>query len=573
MKTKSVREMSALERKQHSLQAKTFRGMLMNCIFLGLGLLITGLGLYSYSLTKQYISHAFNMTRVAAQSANRGTDTALLASSIMGKYRSLTDEQRELIGTDEYRAFYEDEQSSEMYDILMHMLPQYCRSEEIADLYIGMYDEGTRSLVYIADPDTVDRRYPGDWEPIADKELNTFLNWDGKGMLYDIDNTEAYGWMCTVGYPVHDPDGNVAYFVLADLTIDNIWAGMKVYVIQITVVLLAVMAIMLFRILNRIKKTLVTPLNQIVDAAEAYTADKKNGVRETDHFSKLNIRTGDEIEDLYLTMADMEKDMTGYIDNLASVTAEKERISTELSVATRIQAAMLPHIFPAFPDRPEFDIYATMDPAKEVGGDFYDYFLIDNDHLCMVMADVSGKGVPAALFMMASKIILANYAKMGKSPAEILTITNDAICANNKEEMFVTVWIGILEISTGKLIASNAGHEYPVLKQGDSFEIYKDRHGMVIGYEAGMKYTDYEIQLKPGDKIFLYTDGVPEATDHDENLFGMDRMIQALNKTPDAIPEQILKHVRKSVDEFVNEAEQFDDLTMLCFEYRSPSRS
>ena len=245
------------------------------------------------------------------------------------------------------------------------------------------------------------------------------------------------------------------------------------------------------------------------------------------------------------------------------------RIESELNLASNIQADMLPNIYPAFPDRSEFDIYATMDPAKEVGGDFYDYFLIDHDHLCMVMADVSGKGVPAALFMMASKIILANNAMMGKSPAQILADTNAAICSNNREEMFVTVWLGILEISTGKLTAANAGHEYPVVKHADGrFELLKDQHGFVIGGMDGVKYKDYELMLEPGSKLFLYTDGVPEATDADKQLFGVDRMLDALNRNTDVAPEQILKNVRSDVDAFVKEAEQFDDLTMLCMEYR-----
>ena len=245
------------------------------------------------------------------------------------------------------------------------------------------------------------------------------------------------------------------------------------------------------------------------------------------------------------------------------------RIESELNLASAIQADMLPNIFPPFPERTEFDIYASMTPAKEVGGDFYDFFLVDEDHLCMVMADVSGKGVPAALFMMASKIILANNAMMGKSPAQILTETNAAICSNNREEMFVTVWLGILEISTGKLTAANAGHEYPVLKDADgNFELIKDKHGFVIGGMEGAKYKEYELFLKPGSKLFLYTDGVPEATNAQNELFGADRMVTALNEDLSAAPEQILKNVRASVDEFVKDAEQFDDLTMLCLEYK-----
>ena len=247
---------------------------------------------------------------------------------------------------------------------------------------------------------------------------------------------------------------------------------------------------------------------------------------------------------------------------------------TELTMATRIQASMLPSIFPAFPEREEFEIYASMDPAREVGGDFYDFFLVDEDHLCMVMAYVSGKGVPAALFMMASKIILQSCAMLGQSPGEILTKTNEAICSNNPEDMFVTVWVGILELSTGRLRAANAGHEYPVIKQPDGgFELYKDRHGLVVGGMEGVRYQEYELQLRPGAKLFVYTDGVPEATDPEQELFGLERTVAALNARPEASPEEILKTVRRSVDDFVKDAEQFDDLTMLCVEYKGKKQA
>ena len=252
-------------------------------------------------------------------------------------------------------------------------------------------------------------------------------------------------------------------------------------------------------------------------------------------------RTNDEIEILAESFASLSKKTADYIEQITEITAEKERIGTELALATRIQADMLPNTYPAFPDRPEFDIYASMDPAKEVGGDFYDFFLVDSDHLCMVMADVSGKGVPAALFMMASRIILASYAKQGMSPAEIMRSTNETICQNNREEMFVTVWLGILEISTGKIRAANAGHEYPVLMQpGGKCELYKDKHGFVLGGMDGVKYKEYEFMLQPGARLFLYTDGVPEATNADNELFGTDRMLDALNEDMQADPHSTI---------------------------------
>jgi len=284
-------------------------------------------------------------------------------------------------------------------------------------------------------------------------------------------------------------------------------------------------------------------------------------------------RTGDEVEALAESFATLSARTLQYVDQVRSVTAEKERIGTELALATNIQASMLPHIFPAFPERPEFDIFATMDPAKEVGGDFFDYFLVDDDHLCIVIADVSGKGVPAALFMMASKIVLQSAAMMGCSPEEILRRANDTICSNNEMQMFVTVWLGVLELSTGKLIAANAGHEIPALRRpGKPFELYKDKHGFVIGGMEGVKYHPYEIQMEPGSKLFVYTDGVAEANNMDKELFGTERMIDALNEDPDAAPQQILKNVRGAVDRFVQDAEQFDDLTMLCLEYKGIGR-
>ena len=279
-------------------------------------------------------------------------------------------------------------------------------------------------------------------------------------------------------------------------------------------------------------------------------------------------RTGDEIEVLAESFATLSHRTVEYVGEVRRVTAEKERIGTELHMANQIQESMLPSIFPAFPERSEFDIYATMDPAREVGGDFYDFFLIDQDHLCMVIADVSGKGVPAALFMMISKIIIQSCAMLGRGAGDILTRTNEALCSNNRMEMFVTVWLGILEISTGKLTAANAGHEYPAMLRNGKFELLKDKHGLVIGGMAGIEYKEYELTLKPGDKLFLYTDGVAEATRADNTLFGTGRMLDALNINPDGQPEELLKNVRKAVDEFVGESEQFDDLTMMCFEYK-----
>ena len=311
---------------------------------------------------------------------------------------------------------------------------------------------------------------------------------------------------------------------------------------------------------------IIRPLKKIQKNIRIYR-DSKNSEKVTGNLSK--VQPNNEIGELSQDVISLVEEIDNHVARISAITAEKERIGAELALATRIQADMLPNVFPPFPERDEFDIYAAMEPAKEVGGDFYDFFLIDDDHLCMVMADVSGKGIPAALFMMACKIILANNAMMHKSPAEILSDTNDTICSNNKEEMFVTVWVGILEISTGRLTAANAGHEYPVMKTPEGrFELLKDRHSFVIGGMEDMPYKDYEVQMLPGTSLFLYTDGVPEATDGKAELYGTDRMLDALNADPEAAPRNVLENVQKDVAEFVGEAEQFDDLTMLCMVYK-----
>ncbi len=305
--------------------------------------------------------------------------------------------------------------------------------------------------------------------------------------------------------------------------------------------------------------------NRIVRPVEKMTK-RMADISGTDQAFEMDdaYRTGDEVEVLAQSLAELSTKTRQYIRDITEITKEKERLGTELELARKIQADMLPNLFPAFPDRTEFSIYASMTPAKEVGGDFYDFFLVDNDHLGMVMADVSGKGVPAALFMMMSKILVNNFAMQGNSPARALELTNEVICQNNDEEMFVTVWLGVLEISTGKVVAANAGHEYPVIKKpGGKYELLKDKHGFVVGGMDGIRYKEYEFQLEKGGALFLYTDGVPEATNANHELFGTDRLLETMNSLHNEEPKDMLTGVKKAIDEFVGEAEQFDDLTML----------
>ena len=573
MPKKSIREMSKTEKQHYSLASKTFRSTIIGAIVLGFVALIIGLGAYTYALVHQYITQAFNISKSAAVLLQDNVDVEQLSDNIMADFRAMTDDEREQAYTPEYREHFSRYTGRMDYKEIHKVFDSLANAVDIDDIYLAMYDTDHSALVYMVDHDTNPETcvMPMDWDPLSEKEIEKMITFNGDREDYNIGYSEKCGWLCSSGVPVKNSDGETVAYVISELSLGSVANGMRTFFLIFFISMIILINIVAIIMTRHMKKTLVTPINEIAQAAETYVEDRRKGDKEADHFSKLNIRTGDEVENLSLVMAAMERDLKDFEDNLTKITAEKQRISTELSVATRIQANMLPSIYPAFPEKTEFDIYASMDPAKEVGGDFYDFFLIDSDHLCMVIADVSGKGVPAALFMMASRIIIANNAKMGKSPAQILTDTNAAICSNNREDMFVTVWLGILELSTGKLVASNAGHEYPALMQsGGRFELYKDKHGFVIGGMDGVRYKEYEMQLKPGAKLFLYTDGVPEATDANDELFGTDRMLEALNSDLDAKPEDILKNVRGAVDSFVKDAEQFDDLTMLCIDYKGP---
>ena len=283
---------------------------------------------------------------------------------------------------------------------------------------------------------------------------------------------------------------------------------------------------------------------------------------------RAEIHDNDEIGDLAQGFNEMARSLKEYIANLAAVTAEKERIGAELNIATQIQADMLPRIFPPFPGRNEFDIYATMTPAKEVGGDFYDFFMIDDDHLALVMADVSGKGVPAALFMVIAKTLIKNRAQMGGTPSEILADVNEQLCEGNEAELFVTVWLGILEISTGKVKASNAGHEYPAIyRPGEGYTLFKTKQSPAVATMEGLRFRESEFTLNPGDSLYVYTDGVAEATNSSNELFGTDRMIECLDGTVNMTVGEVLSAMKEAVDEFTGDAPQFDDITMLALRY------
>lgn len=285
---------------------------------------------------------------------------------------------------------------------------------------------------------------------------------------------------------------------------------------------------------------------------------------------RIRVESQDETALLGEAFNRMSDSLKNYIDNLSRITAEKERIGAELDIARNIQASMLPCIFPAFPDREEFDIYATMDPAKEVGGDFYDFFMVDERHLAIVVADVSGKGVPAALFMVIGKTLIKDHTQPGRDLGEVFTEVNELLCEANSEGLFITAFEGVLDLTSGEFSFVNAGHEIPyIYRKGKGFEPYKIRAGFVLAGMEGIRYQCGRMQLEPGDKIFQYTDGVTEATNSENMLFSMERLADVLRKNALLAPSELLPEINAAIDAFVGDAPQFDDITMLCLEYRA----
>lgn len=306
----------------------------------------------------------------------------------------------------------------------------------------------------------------------------------------------------------------------------------------------------------------VRPLVQVDGGIHAYmkTKDSDAAVQ-----SMSRIRERNEVGRLADSIAAMVVEIDRSNQENLRLHGERERAMAELNLAAKIQMDSLPTVFP---DRRDIQMSASMVPAKEVGGDFYDFFFIDEDHLGLVIADVSGKGVPAALFMMMSKNLIKNYAMLGLSPAEVLNRTNASLCENNRNKMFVTVWFGILDLTRGHVVAANGGHEYPMLRKANGgFELFREKHGMVLGALKRKTYAEYEFDLEPGGTLFVYTDGAPEATDAQEKMFGTDRMLDTLNRQPGAEPETLLQVMKAAIDQFVGDAPQFDDLTMLCVKY------
>ena len=478
---------------------------------------------------------------------------------------TLTHTASEYIDGEKAIEYYKNGKTDAYYQQVQDFLKLLRSEGELDRLYV--FVPSGNKLVTIWDTGSsggnalgVGQTFEGEFREIA---MNSFSG-NTEENVY-LDNYDGSKLVVTAFSPVCDKSGKQVALVANEFKGENIiFKILDFNLAALTIVFVTgIIPILIFY--KKTKKGVLMPIKRLNSAAKEMVADL-----ESENSASPDIHTGDEIEELSDSFEQMNVELRDYIRQLRLATAEKERIGAELNMAKDIQAAQLPNAFPAFPERKDFDIYALMTPAKEVGGDFYDFFLVDDDHLAMVIADVSGKGIPASLFMMISKILIKNRLKAGDSPSAALEkVNNQLIETNNiKPKQFVTVWLAVLELSTGKGNAANAGHEHPVLKRaGGSYELVEYKHSPPVSLLRGLRFREHSFEMKPGDRLFVYTDGVAEAKNSERELFGTDRLLSVLNSDKDASPQKTLENVTNGINAFVGDAEQFDDITMLGLAY------
>jgi serine phosphatase RsbU (regulator of sigma subunit) len=398
------------------------------------------------------------------------------------------------------------------------------------------------------------------WDMVSDRYGNEGFNLDVTGIKID---TETMPQNTVFVANVYDEPSycmyriSEGYCIVAVMPQSEAALSRNVSVGVTTAMQIVVFAALFVMIFVLVKRLVVNNIYRINDALSAITEGNLDTV--------VNVRSHVEFDDL-------SNDINSTVDTLKRYIADAAaRIDAELAFAKAIQHSALPSVFPPFPNRREMDIHAAMFTAKEVGGDFYDFYFVDEDTLAFLIADVSGKGIPAAMFMMQSKTLLKSFAESGMPIEQVFITANEKLCEGNEAGMFVTAWMGLLNVKTGLVTFANAGHNPPLVCSVDGeFEFRKTRPGFVLAGMEGMRYRRFEMQLQPGDTIYLYTDGITEAVDSAETLYGEQRLIDLLNSRRGASPAEICAAVKADVDRFAGEAEQFDDITMLCLTWHGP---
>ncbi len=543
--------MSNIVIKTRGLSSRIIFGTVFLLLIFGILQSLTGYAQFTKSLTKEYNESAFRTAETAAT----------------------------LMDGDHIQDYLDSEGSSDEYQLMAKRLYTLCQKQNVTLIYAicpdpGTYDEFTlvvsvKNEKSDYDPwpigyrrKTTNEEYRGIYADIYENGLE-------RGTVLRTEDLSGKEPHITSLIPIKNSKDEVTAILCVQRPMEELKEARRGFLIRVLFATLLLSLLASISTYFFLKKHFVHPMQTVTREAQRFA--KENTAAKEDLLK--NISKISEIETLAESIDRMELDTLLFVEKLTKMTAENKRISTELSIARRIQAAILPNEFPPFPGRHDFDIYASMTPAKEVGGDFYDFFLIDEDHLGLVIADVSGKGVPAALFMMIAKLLIKLRAYSGGDPGDMLSDVSGTLCERNPMELFVTCWFAIITLSTGEGYAVNAGHEHPVLRHADgNYEFVKYKHLIPLAAVDGISYKSHEFKLLPGDSVFVYTDGVTEAENNENELFGEDRLLAGLNLDPGADPEESLKNVKKEIDSFVSGADPFDDITMLGIRYNGPGR-
>lgn len=578
---------TAPKRRVKFLRKLGTRSFLLTALFgllLGGGAILLGYSIYSNNADEFYSSSAIRIGSCVADQVDKESAKTLRDAVMLLYYDNIDYDMKD---DDEIYDMYQEIRKKgdalvsssymDCFEDVEETLREFRDATPENDyIYYVDYDPEQNNMVFITDiRDNIrseDKDYfcPGSVWEVDDKAFELMTSKEGKGYtVYSIGGGMVVTKLCEVV----SEEGEALGYIGVDTFLSDVVSNKHRFLFFFFIVIGILDLLLSYVMMMILKHSIVRPVEKLEQGGHEFINRLGTEITSAPHyFANLGLYTGDEIENLWLTMADLEINIAVSMKTIKKMTSEKERAEAELALANQIQRSMLPSVFPAFPDRNEFDLYADMVPAKNVGGDLYDFFLIDEDHLALVIGDVSGKGITAALFMvMAKHLIKSQTMADGADPVKIFTAVNSMLMEENEAMLFVTAFLGILTLSTGHMVSANAGHEYPAVRRKDGLFYYEeDAHAMPLAIRKKNKFVEHELTLQPGDTLYLFTDGITEASDKDEEMFQKERLLEVLNEDPDAGPRELDIRVRQRVSEFVADAEQFDDMTTLCLKYYGP---
>ncbi len=526
-----------------------------------------------------YINYRFATMAIARRNHNLARTVALtvdeeysnrLFEEVSEIYRSIPEEIRNNPSDPAYNSYFAKVYTDEYYK-LKDDLTRIVKENEISWINFHIEVDDPEKLCFVIDTDTTeDGRYGAGWQSLASNYSGIhdlfFENIDYR-IIQDMD----YGDTIILRAPYYrqGTDTIIGYVGVGEKR-HNAEVNNLAFMVVYMALLFGLTIIIVVISLSGMRKLVIDPIISLSDAAEHFTDVQTEKEERTPVFENLNIHSNDEIGLLASSMASMEEDIYSYMDNLEDVTREQERIATELDVASKIQTSLLPKSLTGYRENPDFEVSALSRSAKEMSGDFYDFFVIDDDHIGLGVADVSDKGIPAAIFMVIASILIKSNSRRNLSPAMVLKETNHMLFERNDATMFVTVFFGIYTVSERKLTYVNAGHEYPGLyrKKEGCYTLIKEDHDLVLGVMDDIELTEREIAMEPGDRLLLYTDGIPEAINKDGSSYGEEALLQCLNTHCELKGSDIPELIRDDIDNFAHGVPQYDDMTILLFEVK-----